>query len=39
MRPDAKWSDGEPMTAADAAWTINTTVKYKDDAAPRTPRA
>ncbi len=32
LRPDTKWSDGEPMTAADAAWTINTTVKYKDDA-------
>jgi peptide/nickel transport system substrate-binding protein len=23
-----KWSDGTPMTADDAAWTINTTVKY-----------
>jgi len=32
LRPDTKWSDGEPLTAADAAWTINTTVKYKDDA-------
>jgi peptide/nickel transport system substrate-binding protein len=32
LRPDTKWSDGEPMTAADAAWTINTTVKYADDA-------
>ena len=32
LRPDTKWSDGEPMTAADAAWTINTTVKFKDDA-------
>ena len=30
LRPDTKWSDGEPMTAADAAWTINTTVKYAD---------
>jgi peptide/nickel transport system substrate-binding protein len=28
LRPNAKWSDGKPMTAADAAWTINTTVKY-----------
>jgi peptide/nickel transport system substrate-binding protein len=27
-RPNAKWSDGKPMTAADAAWTINTDVKY-----------
>src|SRR5213595_371630 len=25
--PNAKWSDGQPMTAADAAWTINTDVK------------
>ncbi len=32
LRPDTKWSDGEPMTAADAAWMINTTVKYADDA-------
>jgi peptide/nickel transport system substrate-binding protein len=24
----AKWSDGKPLTAADAAWTINTTIKY-----------
>jgi peptide/nickel transport system substrate-binding protein len=28
LRPNAKWSDGRPLTAADAAWTINTTVKY-----------
>jgi peptide/nickel transport system substrate-binding protein len=26
--PNTKWSDGKPLTAADAAWTINTTVKY-----------
>lgn len=25
-----KWSDGEPLTAEDAAWTINTFVKYQD---------
>jgi peptide/nickel transport system substrate-binding protein len=25
----AKWSDGKPLTAADAAWTINTDLKYK----------
>ncbi|MGZ4333623.1 MAG: ABC transporter substrate-binding protein [Gaiellaceae bacterium] len=25
----AKWSDGQPMTAVDAAWTINTDIKYK----------
>ena len=28
--PGAQWSDGTPMTAEDAAWTINTTVKYAD---------
>ena len=27
--PDAKWSDGQPLTAEDAAWTINTAIKYK----------
>ncbi len=32
LRPNTTWSDGQPMTAADAAWTINTTVKYKNDA-------
>src|SRR5882672_1843812 len=26
---NAKWSDGQPLTAADAAWTINTDIKYK----------
>jgi peptide/nickel transport system substrate-binding protein len=26
--PNAKWSDGKPLTAADAAWTINTDIKY-----------
>ena len=31
-QPNAKWSDGQPLTAADAAWTINTDVKYKDGA-------
>ena len=25
---NAKWSDGQPMTARDAAWTINTDLKY-----------
>jgi peptide/nickel transport system substrate-binding protein len=30
LKPDTKWSDGQPLTAADAAWTINTTVKYAD---------
>jgi peptide/nickel transport system substrate-binding protein len=28
LYPNTKWSDGQPMTAADAAWTINTTIKY-----------
>ncbi len=27
--PNATWSDGKPLTAADAAWTINTDVKYQ----------
>jgi peptide/nickel transport system substrate-binding protein len=26
--PNAKWSDGQPMTASDVAWTFNTIVKY-----------
>jgi peptide/nickel transport system substrate-binding protein len=25
-----KWSDGQPLTADDAVWTINTTVKFAD---------
>jgi peptide/nickel transport system substrate-binding protein len=28
-RPGAKWSDGKPLTAADAAWTINTDVTFQ----------
>lgn len=28
-RPGATWSDGKPLTADDAAWTINTDVKYQ----------
>ncbi|HYF62505.1 MAG TPA: ABC transporter substrate-binding protein, partial [Herpetosiphonaceae bacterium] len=24
LRPDLRWHDGEPLTAADAAWTITT---------------
>jgi peptide/nickel transport system substrate-binding protein len=27
-RPGAKWSDGKPLTAADAAWTLSTIVKF-----------
>ena len=30
---DAKWSDGQPLTAEDAAWTINTDIKYKSTGA------
>src|SRR6187401_3434056 len=29
LAPNTKWSDGQPMTAADAAWSINTTIKYQ----------
>src|SRR5436309_5673175 len=32
-QPHAKWSDGKPPTAADAAWTINTDIKYKNGGA------
>jgi peptide/nickel transport system substrate-binding protein len=28
VRSGTKWSDGQPLTAEDAAWTINTVVKY-----------
>lgn len=28
LKPGGKWSDGKPLTANDAAWTINTIVKY-----------
>lgn len=28
-RDGARWSDGKPLTARDAAWTINTVVKYQ----------
>ncbi|HEY5694471.1 MAG TPA: peptide ABC transporter substrate-binding protein [Gaiellaceae bacterium] len=31
-QPHAKWSDGKPLTAADAAWTINTSIKYESGA-------
>jgi peptide/nickel transport system substrate-binding protein len=27
--PGAKWSDGKPLTAADAAWTYQTILKYQ----------
>jgi peptide/nickel transport system substrate-binding protein len=28
-QPNAKWTDGQPLTAADAAWTINTAIRYQ----------
>jgi peptide/nickel transport system substrate-binding protein len=31
-QPNAKWSDGKPLTAADAAWTIDTDLKYESGA-------
>src|SRR6476661_1459354 len=31
-KPHAKWSDGKPLTAADAAWTIDTDLKYRNGA-------
>ncbi len=30
---NAKWSDGQPMTAKDAAWTFSTIMKYADTVA------
>jgi peptide/nickel transport system substrate-binding protein len=30
LHSGTKWSDGQPLTAEDVAWTINTTVKYAD---------
>lgn len=32
LYPNTKWSDGKPLTADDAAWTFNTTIKYADGA-------
>jgi peptide/nickel transport system substrate-binding protein len=29
-QPNAKWSDGKPMTAADAAWTYSTILKFQN---------
>jgi peptide/nickel transport system substrate-binding protein len=31
-RSNARWSDGKPLTAADAAWTINTDIKFASGA-------
>ncbi len=30
---NAKWTDGKPLTSADAAWTINTDIKYQGSGA------
>jgi peptide/nickel transport system substrate-binding protein len=35
-RANARWSDGQPLTAADAAWTINTDIKYQSTGAANT---
>jgi peptide/nickel transport system substrate-binding protein len=32
LRSGGKWSDGTPLTAADAVWTINTELKYASGA-------
>ncbi|HEY0415503.1 MAG TPA: ABC transporter substrate-binding protein [Gaiellaceae bacterium] len=32
VRSGTKWSDGQPLTAEDAAWTINTELKYANGA-------
>jgi peptide/nickel transport system substrate-binding protein len=29
-QPGAKWSDGKPLTAADAAWTYSTVLKFQN---------
>ena len=30
LAPNAKWSDGKQLTAADVAWTVNTIIKYQN---------
>jgi peptide/nickel transport system substrate-binding protein len=30
---NAKWTDGQPLTAEDAAWTINTAIRYQSTGA------
>lgn len=32
VRSGAKWSDGQPLTASDAAWTLSTLLKYEETA-------
>jgi peptide/nickel transport system substrate-binding protein len=29
-QPNARWSDGKPLTAADAAWTYSTIIKFQN---------
>jgi peptide/nickel transport system substrate-binding protein len=29
-RPNAKWSDGKPLTATDVAWTLTTNIKFQN---------
>lgn len=31
-QPDALWSDGEPLTSTDVAWTLNTIIRFQDGA-------
>jgi peptide/nickel transport system substrate-binding protein len=33
LKPNVKWSDGQPMTADDVVWTGNTIIKYAGSAA------
>jgi peptide/nickel transport system substrate-binding protein len=37
LHPGAKWSDGQPLTSSDVAWTINTMIKYPTVAANFSP--
>jgi peptide/nickel transport system substrate-binding protein len=30
LTPNAQWSDGQPLTAEDVAWTYNTVIKFQD---------
>jgi len=30
LTPNAKWSDGQPLTAEDVAWTYNTVIKFQN---------
>jgi peptide/nickel transport system substrate-binding protein len=30
LRPGGQWSDGTPLTSADAVWTVETVLKYAD---------